>query len=149
MGYQMDSDYDWSDYRMTVEERKKDLFTFCDKYEFCEGCPFIDNKEFWCQTYGEHNVPDEEVDKSYAMMIKEKSTEAVHHPNHYNREGAMECIKEMELVFGKEAVKHFCLCNAWKYRYRSSAKNGEEDMRKSDEYMRIYKELCDGDYRED
>ena len=75
-------------------------------------------------------------------------SEAVHHPNHYNREGAMECIKEMELVFGREAVKHFCLCNAWKYRYRSSAKNGEEDIRKSDEYMRIYKELCDGDYRE-
>ena len=45
------------------------------------------------------------------------------------------------LVFGPEAVMHFCLCNAWKYRYRATAKNGEEDLKKSDWYMRKYKEL--------
>ena len=64
-------------------------------------------------------------------------------PKHYNREGAMESIDEMELIFGKEAVKHFCICNAWKYRYRAADKNGAEDLAKSDWYLRKYKELCD------
>lgn len=68
--------------------------------------------------------------------------ENVNHPKHYNREGGMECIDEMILVFGKEAVKHFCLCNAWKYRYRAADKNGEEDLKKSDWYLNKYKELC-------
>lgn len=72
----------------------------------------------------------------------------ISHPNHYCREDAMESIDEMVLVFGKETVKNFCLCNVWKYRYRASAKNGAEDIKKSDEYMRIYKRLCDEDSEE-
>ena len=66
----------------------------------------------------------------------------VKHPKHYNRENAMECIEEMELVFGRKAVKHFCLLNSWKYRYRAADKNGIEDLAKSDWYMNKYKELC-------
>lgn len=69
-------------------------------------------------------------------------TEKVNHPSHYNRENAMECIDEMELIFGIEAVKNFCVCNAWKYRYRAADKNGEEDLKKSDWYLNKYKELC-------
>ena len=65
----------------------------------------------------------------------------VEHPIHYNREDAMECIDEMELIFGREAVMNFCLCNAWKYRYRAADKNGEEDLAKSDWYIKKYKEL--------
>lgn len=65
----------------------------------------------------------------------------VEHPSHYNREGAIECIEEMILAFGKEKVAAFCLCNAWKYRYRAADKNGIEDLEKSDWYMRKYKEL--------
>ena len=63
-------------------------------------------------------------------------------PKYYNRENAIECIDEMELVFGPEATAHFCLLNCWKYRYRSGLKNnGYEDLEKSDWYMRKYKEL--------
>ena len=69
------------------------------------------------------------------------TTETVDHPKHYGREGAMECIDEMVLVFGVEATQHFCLLNAWKYRYRAADKGGEEDMRKSDWYMAKYAEL--------
>ena len=69
----------------------------------------------------------------------------VNHPSHYCREGGMESIDEMVLIFGKEAVKNFCLCNVWKYRYRQSEKNGEEDLRKSDWYMRKFKELSESD----
>ncbi|MGO5329686.1 DUF3310 domain-containing protein [Holdemanella porci] len=65
----------------------------------------------------------------------------VNHPQHYNRDGAMECIDEMITVFGKDIVACFCLCNVWKYRYRASDKGHEEDLSKSDYYMAKYKEL--------
>ena len=71
------------------------------------------------------------------------AAEKVDHPSHYNRKGAMECIDEMVLVFGQEAAMHFCLLNAWKYRYRAADKNGEEDLKKSDWYLRKYRELRD------
>lgn len=74
--------------------------------------------------------------------IESKEVDMVNRPPHYNREGGMESIDEMVLVFGKEAVKNFCLCNVWKYRYRAADKNGQEDLKKSDWYMRKYKELC-------
>lgn len=67
--------------------------------------------------------------------------EAVNHPNHYNRDGSMECIEEMLLLFGVEKVKAFCICNAWKYRYRAADKNGAEDLKKSDWYIAKYNEL--------
>lgn len=70
---------------------------------------------------------------------------AVDHPKHYGRKGAIECIEEMILVFGKEATLNFCLLNAWKYRYRAADKNGAEDMEKSDWYIAKYAELKGGD----
>lgn len=76
------------------------------------------------------------------------SVDMVNHPPHYCREGGMESIDEMVLIFGKEAVMHFCLCNAWKYRYRASSKNGEEDLKKSDWYINKYKELIENEQRE-
>lgn len=68
----------------------------------------------------------------------------VNHPQHYNRDGAMDCIDEMIAVFGKDIVACFCLCNVWKYRYRASDKGHEEDLSKSDYYMAKYKELITG-----
>lgn len=65
----------------------------------------------------------------------------VNHPSHYCQEGSMECIDEMVAVFGAEAVMHFCLLNVWKYRKRAVFKNGEEDLKKSDWYMKKYLEL--------
>lgn len=65
----------------------------------------------------------------------------VNHPPHYEREGAMECIDEMILMFGPDAVMTFCKLNAWKYRYRAIDKNGLEDIKKSDWYLHKYKEL--------
>ena len=74
--------------------------------------------------------------------VAESEFDLVSKPRHYNRENAMECIDEMELVFGPEATAHFCLLNCWKYRYRSGLKdNGYQDLEKSDWYMARYKEL--------
>ena len=67
--------------------------------------------------------------------------DAVNHPSHYCQEGSMECIDEMLAVFGVEAVAYFCLLNVWKYRKRAVHKNGEEDLKKSDWYMKKYLEL--------
>ena len=65
----------------------------------------------------------------------------VNHPPHYEREGAMECIDEMLMIFGPLETKIFCKLNAWKYRYRAADKNGKEDIAKSDWYMNKYKEI--------
>lgn len=83
-------------------------------------------------------------DVAVEVEVPEVTHDSVNHPKHYCREGAMECIDEMVLIFGKEAVKNFCLLNSWKYRYRAADKNGEEDMKKSDFYIRKFKELNDG-----
>lgn len=37
---------------------------------------------------------------------------------------------------GTEAVKGFCLCNAFKYIYRCRNKNGLEDIKKADWYLK-------------
>ncbi len=58
--------------------------------------------------------------------------EKVDHPEHY--QGKNECIDVMIAMFGAEAVKSFCRCNAYKYRFRADKKNGEEDIRKAEWY---------------
>lgn len=104
-------------------------------------------------TTNENNILNlkEEIDKLVNERLgKDKSEKAivddtpnmVSHPRHYNREGAMECIDEMELIFGPEMTMHFCLGCVFKYRYRAGLKdNGYQDLEKSDWYMRKYKEL--------
>lgn len=73
---------------------------------------------------------------------KEEEQNIVSHPRHYNREGAIECIDEMELIYGPEPVMWFCLLNAHKYRYRAGLKNdGFQDLEKSDWYMKKFKEM--------
>ena len=66
----------------------------------------------------------------------------VNHPAHYNREGRKECIVEMQELFGVEAVKNFCLLNAYKYLYRNGLKRGAKtDLAKSKWYFNTYAEL--------
>lgn len=46
----------------------------------------------------------------------------INHPPHYET-GRFECIEVMQEVMGIEAVKHFCICNAFKYIYRCNSKH--------------------------
>jgi hypothetical protein len=46
----------------------------------------------------------------------------------------------MELVFGANAVRGFCLCNAFKYMWRYKHKNGLEDLKKAQWYMDYVKD---------
>ena len=56
----------------------------------------------------------------------------VNHPAHYES-GQFECIDVMLETQGAEAVKDFCICNAFKYLYRHRRKNGAEDIAKPNE----------------
>lgn len=75
-------------------------------------------------------------------MIIKKHPEAdnVNHPSHYTQ-GGIECIDAMIAAFDKEVVSNFCLCNAFKYIWRTKHKNGEEDIDKALWYLDKYKEL--------
>lgn len=62
--------------------------------------------------------------------------------NYYNANG-VECLDVMVNIYGKEAVKNFCICNVFKYLWRWKNKNGEEDLRKAKNYLDKYFELAD------
>ena len=64
---------------------------------------------------------------------------SVNHPAHY--QGKYECIDEMIALFGVDAVRCFCACNVYKYRFRAARKNGQEDLEKAEWYMTKLMEL--------
>ena len=79
--------------------------------------------------------------KDIAPSVNEKSVnDNVNHPSHYTT-GKYECIDVMIEIFGIEAVKTFCLLNAFKYNYRSGRKNGRQDIEKAVWYSNKYLEL--------
>jgi hypothetical protein len=69
-------------------------------------------------------------------------SDVVNHPKHYET-GNFECIDVMLETQGKEAVKSFCLCNAFKYLYRHNRKNGVEDIKKAKWYIDKFLELSE------
>ena len=61
-------------------------------------------------------------------------------PTHY-KECSFECIEMMEALFDWKAVYDFCICNAFKYSWRCSNKNGNEDIQKARWYVNKAREL--------
>lgn len=59
----------------------------------------------------------------------------------YYKVHKFECLEEMRLMFGIEAVKTFCKLNVWKYRYRDGNKPNTDDANKADEYISYLKFL--------
>lgn len=137
-----------------VEEMRKALYDYCGDHP-CDECIFYGPDR---ECSDNHNwAYDETVKEDFYTLHPEERPlppklvedfitlrDMVNHPDHYTQ-GGMECIDEMLLVFGKEAVKHFCLCNVWKYRKRALFKNKEEDLEKADWYMNKYKELSESE----
>lgn len=68
--------------------------------------------------------------------------DSVNSPQHYCT-GKFECIDVMLETQGLEAVKNFCICNAFKYLYRHNGKNGLEDVKKANWYLNKYIELAE------
>lgn len=66
----------------------------------------------------------------------------INHPAHYES-GNYECIDVMVETQGIDAVKKFCVCNAFKYIYRHQRKNGDEDIKKAAWYLNKYLELSE------
>jgi hypothetical protein len=150
---------------MTVREKRNKVIELCNEWsknnktnlKVCQGCPCSNVLSGYCAINADWDVATEkDLDKALGLFEKAKDNlqptpnptpnkpnkpDMINHPPHYCREGGMECLDEMKLIFGEQALKHFCLLNAWKYRYRASSKNGEEDLKKSDFYLNKYKEL--------
>jgi len=59
----------------------------------------------------------------------------VNHPPHYCQDGEIECIDAIRAALGPEGFAAFCRGNAIKYNWRSSHKNGLEDIAKARWYM--------------
>lgn len=88
----------------------------CD--EDCENCEYAD--------LNDHDDEDESEDSA--------DYEYVNGPAHYH---GTECIENMRKLFGDEAVRWFCICNAYKYRFRDGSKPGvtaEQDEKKAHWY---------------
>lgn len=68
----------------------------------------------------------------------------VNHPAHYET-GKFECIDVMVETQGVEATMDFCVCNALKYIYRHRKKNGVEDIKKADWYLKKYLDLAESE----
>lgn len=122
------------------------------------------NKEEICKKIADISemLMHSKIDTSMVMRIqdylidirqyidKHMDCDAVNHPVHYqslisdkNSKYNIECIDAMVSAFGREDVQAFCKCNAFKYNWRASTKNGMEDIDKAIWYLNKYKELED------
>lgn len=57
-----------------------------------------------------------------------------------------DCLDAMMECYGEEAVKNFCLCNAFKYLWRCMKKHETpiEDVKKANDYLLFYLGIEDG-----
>lgn len=115
----------------------------------CINCASRLQSEYACNNCIHNGAKsDDKVDnftplKDIAPSINGKPVnDNVNHPSHYET-GSFECIDVMLETQGKEAVKNFCLCNAFKYIYRHNNKNGLEDIKKAKWYIDKYIELSE------
>lgn len=115
---------------------------YCRTVEDCdEDCPI--RAECHAAT-GDHGVPAIGILTLAAEAIRaqlaERSTDTpaadmINHPPHYTY-GKHECIDEMEILFGREAVIAYCRCAAYKYKYRAGHKDdAAQDYAKADWYI--------------
>lgn len=115
-----DCDYNCEDCDCAEMTDDGDCICHCDDDEDdcdedCENCEYAD--------LNDHDDEDESEDSA--------DYEYVDGPAHYN---GTECIENMRKLFGNEAVRWFCICNAYKYRFRDGSKPGvtaEQDEEKA------------------
>nr|DAG66587.1 MAG TPA: nucelotide kinase [Caudoviricetes sp.] len=115
---------------MTIEEKADRIEAYCTSRYNCQKCPLHNNDESTC--YESWEEYPEAIARNYATLFGDEQHDNVNHPAHY--QGKNECIDVMLAMFGVEAVKHFCMCNAYKYRFRAGMKNGAEDIEKAEWY---------------
>lgn len=91
----------------------------------------------------------EPLNSCYLPKEENESLNQVNHPSHYQQAGRRECIEEMRIVFGDEAVMQWAIMTAYKYRYRAGNKDGnsaEQDHAKAEWYLKYAEQLRDLGY---
>lgn len=106
----------------------------------------LDSAGNYCIRYEQDDMACEApVDKDVYFKILnmlQLSDDPVEHPNHYANTARVECIDVMEDIFGKDSVKSFCLCNAFKYIFRCEHKENKlQDIKKAQWYLNKYIEM--------
>ena len=125
---------------MTIKEKAKRIEQYCDTMSNCSDCPLFSYVDTCYElAYGNEDI----IERNYNILFGDKESDNVNHPEHY--QGKNECIDVMIAMFGVEAVKHFCMCNAYKYRFRADKKNGAEDIAKAEWYESKLIELNSAD----
>ena len=114
---------------MTIKEKAKRIKQYCDTLSICDRCSLFSYTDA-CYELTEGN--EDIIERNYHILFGNKESDNVNHPEHY--QGKNECIDVMIAMFGVDAVKHFCMCNAYKYRFRADKKNGAEDIEKAEWY---------------
>lgn len=126
---------------MTIKEKAKRIEQYCDNFDTCcELCPLF---RYTGGCYDLERGNEDIIERNYNILFGDKESDNVNHPEHY--QGKNECIDVMIAMFGVEAVKHFCMCNAYKYRFRADKKNGAEDIAKAEWYESKLIELNSAD----
>lgn len=97
----------------------------CQTDKTCTSCSYYAPTNMKC-------ISQLASDAASLKRLKDGIGSNVNHPEHY--QGKHECIDIMKALFGAEAVKGFCKCNAFKYRFRADKKNGAEDIKKAEWY---------------
>lgn len=114
----------------------------CEDDETCDGCLC----EVFCQLtpsdLAEIEIELPPIIKAVDAVTQTDKADVVNHPSHYET-GKFECIEVMTEALGADAVKDFCICNAFKYLYRFKRKNGIEDVKKAKWYINKYLEMED------
>jgi hypothetical protein len=67
---------------------------------------------------------------------------AVDHPSHYTQ-GPIECIDALESALGLEGAKAYCRGACLKYLWRTEHKNGVEDLKKCEWYLKRLIEISE------
>lgn len=122
---------------MTIEQAKKKYGD--PEYNYYVNC-------YVCPIHPKCLDDPNGYDECWERIVKSATAEPdnVNHPVHYET-GKFECIDVMVETQGKEAVKAYCLCAAFKYLYRHNRKNGLEDIKKARWYLDKYVELEEGE----
>lgn len=88
---------------------------------------------------------DEKFSDTYKRLFNpEGNDDMVNNPSHYQsmmKDLNIDCITAMRAAFGDYETAVFCKLNAFKYVWRASSKNGNEDIDKASWYLKKYREL--------
>lgn len=131
---------------MTIEEKRDAIKAYCNTHSCGTECDcrlyeFLKDRDIGCWTV----ITDEQLEANYEHLFGGGASSAVSHPPHYTGE-KYECIEVMREVFGEDAVKDFCLCNAFKYLWRCKKKHYTPltDIEKAKFYLEEYIKLEEG-----